>query len=283
MRDYKHVTVPKSYRTRTTRSVTKRIRAERHSVRADDPSGGLTGALVKLVVVVMIAAAGFLGWQAYRTVMHAELFVIAGIDVRGAKELGERDLKELVNVFSGQNIFRVDLEAAARQARANPWVEEVRIHRRLPNRITMVFTERVAGFILETNTGRYLMDKSGVVLEKIAGAGASGRRLPVIAIRGVRALPGETVTAEALADAHLLIDEIESRGGWQVADMTVHADSRDSIAVTYAGRVFKMGSGRYGEKLRRLAEVMADVTNRGIEIAYVDLRPERQAAVMVRK
>ena len=65
--------------------------------------------------------------------------------------------------------------------------------------------------------------------------------------------------------------------------MTVKADSPESLSVVYAEHEFKIGSGRYGEKLRRLAEVMADVKERGLEIAYVDLRPERQAAVMVKK
>jgi cell division septal protein FtsQ len=53
--------------------------------------------------------------------------------------------------------------------------------------------------------------------------------------------------------------------------------------VFYAEHEFKIGSGRYGEKLRRLAEVMADVKERGLEISYVDLRPERQTAVMPKK
>ena len=63
--------------------------------------------------------------------------------------------------------------------------------------------------------------------------------------------------------------------------MTVKADSPESLTVVYAEHEFKIGSGRYGEKLRRLAEVMADMKERGLEIAYVDLRPERQTAVMV--
>jgi len=43
----------------------------------------------------------------------------------------------------------------------------------------------------------------------------------------------------------------------------------------------RIGAGNYGEKLRRLGEVMADVRQRGVQFAYVDLRSERQASVMV--
>jgi len=283
MRDYKYVTVPKSYRGNARRAAVKRVRVDRPYALANRTSGGLTSALLKLVIVIMIASAGFLAWQGYRVIMHADLFVISGVDVKGVKQLGERELKGIVSAFTGQNIFRVDLAAAVRRALANPWVEEVRIHRRLPNRITMVFTERVATHILESGSGRYLMDRSGAVIEKVAQENAADWQLPVIAIHGVRPHPGEPITAGSLTEAMQLIDEIAARGGWRAADVTVKADTPDALAVVYAGHVFKMGSGRYGEKLRRLAEVMADMKDRGAEIAYVDLRPERQAAVMIRK
>ncbi len=215
--------------------------------------------------------------------MHADVFVISGVDMQGIKQLREEDLKEIAAVFTGQNIFRVDIDTAVRRARANPWVKEVRIYRKLPNRITMVFAERIPFAVLDTGTARYLMDEGGVVIERLAKERAAAWPLPVIAIRDYHARPGEQVNTQGLAEAMTLIAEIAARGGWQPADVTVKADSPDSLSVVYAEHEFKIGSGRYSEKLRRLAEVMADVQQRGQEIAYVDLRPERQAAVMVKK
>jgi cell division septal protein FtsQ len=95
---------------------------------------------LRLLVIAVIAAGCWLGWQAYRVVTHAELFQIAGVDVKGVRQLGEADLKNIVGAFTGQNIFRVDLDAAVRRANANTWVKSVRIYRRLPNRISMVVT-----------------------------------------------------------------------------------------------------------------------------------------------
>lgn len=239
--------------------------------------------LLTASTVLVIIAGGFLAWQGYHAIMHADLFVISGVDVKGVKQVSEADLKGIAGIFSGQNIFRVDVDAAARRARLNPWVKEVRIYRRLPNRITMVFTERVPSFVLDAGTGRYLLDSEGVVIEGLGRDHAGEWPLPVIAIHNCRTRPGEQVIAEALPDAMQLIAEIAARGGWQMADVTVKADSPDALAVVYGGYQFKIGSGRYGEKLRRLAEIMADVKERGLEIAYVDLRPERQAAVLVKK
>ncbi|MGE5172371.1 MAG: cell division protein FtsQ/DivIB [Betaproteobacteria bacterium] len=238
--------------------------------------------LLKVVAVIMITAGGVLAWQGYRALMHADMFVVSGVDAQGVKQLREEDLKEIAAVFTGRNIFRVDIGTAVRRAYANPWVKEARIYRKLPNRITMVVVERIPFAVLDTGTARYLMDEEGMVIERLAKERAAAWPLPVIAIRGYHARPGEQVNTEGLAEAMMLIAEIAARGGWQPADVTVKADSPDSLSVVYADYEFKIGSGRYGEKLRRLAEVMADVKQRGLEIAYVDLRPERQAAAMVK-
>lgn len=283
MRDYKNVRVPKSYRSGARRTTVKRVNAGRASVQPRRSGSGLTGIVMAAVVIIVIAAGGFGAWQCYGVIMHADIFMISGVDVKGVKQLREEDLKDIAAVFTGQNIFRVDINAAMRKAAANPWVKESRIYRKLPNRITMVFTERVPYAVLDTGSARYLMDEDGMVIERLAKEHVPEWPLPVIVIRDYHARPGEQVAAAGMAEARALIDEIAARGGWKPADVTVKADSPDSLSVVYAEHEFKIGSGRYSEKLRRLAEVMADVKQRGLEIAYVDLRPERQAAVMVRK
>ncbi len=140
----------------------------------------------------------FLAWHGYRASIQADMFVVSGVDVKGVKHLSEKDLKEIAGMFKGQNIFRADIDAAVRRARANPWVKEARIYRRLPNRITMVFTERAPAVILDTGAERFLMDDEGMVIERLAKDGASAWPLPVVAIRGYRARPGEQVVAEGL-------------------------------------------------------------------------------------
>jgi len=277
MKDYKNLKVHKSYRARENRTYVKRTYGSRALPR---PS---TGALFKIVTFIMLASTGFLLWQAYQAMMRADIFVVAGVDVKGVKRLGERDIREIVAIFTGQNIFRVDLAAAVKRAEGNPWIREARIYRRLPNRITMVFTERVPTTILETNTGRYLMDEEGMVLERLPKDQTSVWPLPVVAIKDCRVQIGENVTADGLPEAVQLINEIAARGGWKVSELTIKADSPDSLTAVYAGYQFKIGHGRYSQKLRRLAEIMADVKDRRLEIAYIDLRPERQAAVMVKK
>ena len=281
MRDYKNVKVPRSYRDSSNRSTMKRLSVGRATGRARTGGTGIKHVVLQIITVVLIAAGGLLAWKAYQTLLHAEMFQIAGVDVTGAKQVSQADLREIAGVFTGQNIFRVDLEASVRRARANPWVKDVRIYRRLPNRISMVVTERVAFALLDTGTARYLMDNDGLVIEKIAREDASVQ-LPIVAIKENRVRPGEQMTFEGMAESLTLIAEIAERGGWRMNEVTIKAGSPETLSVLYADHEFKIGTGNYAEKLRRLAEILSDGTQRGLELAYVDLRPERQAAVMVK-
>ncbi len=281
MRDYKNVKVPRSYRSKSNRVTVKRVGNGRVAGRTRTGGAGIKQITLQIITIVLIAAGGWLGWQAYQTLLHAEMFQIAGVDVKGVKQVSEAELREIAGVFTGRNIFRVDLETAVRRVRANPWVKDVRIYRRLPNRISMEVTERAAFALLDTGAGRYVMDNDGVVIDKIVNGNASAWQLPVVAVRDYRARAGEQVTSEVMAEALMLITEIAERGGWPLREVTIKAVSPESLSVLYADHEFKIGAGNYAEKLSRLAEILSDGKQRGLEIAYVDLRPERQAAVMV--
>ena len=118
MRDYKNVKVPRKYRASSNRVTVKRAAVNRIAGRSGSGAGGARSTALKFLVIAVIAAGCWLGWQAYCIVTHAEMFQIAGVDVKGVRQLGEADLNNIVGAFTGQNIFRVDLDAAVRRANA---------------------------------------------------------------------------------------------------------------------------------------------------------------------
>jgi cell division septal protein FtsQ len=282
MRDYKNVKVPRSYRSSSNRKRVKRIAVGRGAGQSRTMGRGIKEVALKIIVVVLIAAVCWATWQAYKTLLHAEMFQIEGVDIKGAQHVSETELRKIAGVFTGQNIFSADLAGSIERARENPWVKDVRINRRLPNRISMVVTERKAFAVLDTGAKKYVMDSDGLVISRIAGKDASAWQLPIVAIKNRRVRTGEQVASEGAVAALTLLAEIDERGGWQLQDMKIKAASPESISVLYADHEFKLGTGNYPEKLRRLAEIMADGTQRGLEIASVDLRPERQAAVTLK-
>ncbi len=281
MRDYKNVKVPRSVRRVTNRRQGKRAVAG--APRKERRPGEVRRLAQAALVLLLIAAGTALVWRGWYEVTRTNGFVIAGVDFQGVKNLSDAELRSMAALFTGRNIFRVNLEDAAQQVQTDPWVQDVRIHRSLPNRISVVLTERTPAAILVSGDGRYLMDDAGVVIARIRKGEDDRWPLPQVSIMGCRARPGDPVTAEALPDAMALIQAIIARGGWQPAGVLVRADTPRSISVVYGGKVFKFGTAPYDEKFRRLGEIVPDLEQRKIDFLSMDLRPERQVAVQVRK
>jgi cell division septal protein FtsQ len=281
MRDYKNVTVPRKYRT-TSRTRTVNRRTDIGPVRKKKTAGRLREVFTVAVGIAVTAVLCYGGWAGYRWMTTAAIFQIAGIDVRGTHHVSDDDIRQMAASFDGQNVFLVDIDAAARRAAANPWVRDVRIERKLPNRISMVFEERAPRAVLHAANGAFLMDSEGIAIIPVRQGDPLAAALPAISVQGVRASLRQPVAADALPAALRLLDELAIRGGWDLAAVTIRAESPETIAVVYAGHEFRLGSGSYPEKLRRLGEIVSDMNRRGLDYAYVDLRPTRQAAVMVR-
>lgn len=277
MRDYKNVKVPRRYRTAGKKASTKR--ATVGTVRGRKRGGRIRDAATTALSVLLTIALCYGGWAGYRWLTTAEIFKVAGVDVTGTVRTTNEDIRSVAGQFTGRNIFRVDIAGAAREAAANPWVRDVRIERRLPNRIHMIFEERTQRAVLQAANGRYLMDREGVVIVPVREAAEAAAGLPTIVINHLRAARREAVDSEALMPAVELLDELALRGGWDLGSVTIRAGTPETIAVRYAGREFRMGRGNYAEKLRRLGEIVSDMNRRGLDYAYIELRPERQAAV----
>ena len=280
MRDYKNVKVPRRYRSTSNRTVVRRVEIGPGRKKR---SGSVKETVGAVLTALMTAALCYGGWEGYQWFTHAEMFTIAGVDVKGVRSMGDEDIRAVATMFTGQNIFRVDLGDATRRVLADPWVRDVRIERRLPNRISIFVTERVPKAVLQASNGKYLIDGEGVVMAPVRSGSAGAPPLPVIALRDCRAVPREPVTTGAVTEALVLLEELAARGGWDAAGVTVKADSAETVTIVYADHEFRIGSGKYNEKLRRMGEIVADMRQRGLAYTYVELRPERQAAVMVAK
>lgn len=278
MRDYKNVKVPRKYRTASARVTARRVRAAPAARR----SGGQAGVLTKILMVIAIAAGCYGGWLGYKWFVESDTFQIAAVDVQGVRRLGEQDLNIFVDAFKGQNIFLVDLDLVAKRAAEHPWIKDVRIYRRLPNRISVQITERAPFALLDTGRGIYIIGEDGMVLERLSKQ-AESLGMPIISAHIHEALKGREIDDQAVQSSILLLKELAVRGGWRIGDVRVRSDTPESISVLYAGKEFKLGSGNYEEKFRRLSEITSDLKRRGLDFAYVDLRPERQAAVMIKK
>jgi cell division protein FtsQ len=131
-----------------------------------------------ITVVALAAAAGalFLG---YRWLTDSPRFALAGVDVRGTRELEQADVERAVRPAVGENLFRIPLAAIERRLRAEPWVAEVAVSRRLPDHLVVEIDEHRPAAVVDLD-GLYLADASGRVFKRVDLARGEAVGLPVV-------------------------------------------------------------------------------------------------------
>lgn len=91
-------------------------------------------------------------------------FAVNEILVMGRKEISEDELLSHLGIRAGTPIFAVDLEGAQHLLHQISWVEEVRVSRRLPDKIIVTLKEREPAALWQYKKKISLIDSKGVVI-----------------------------------------------------------------------------------------------------------------------
>lgn len=167
-----------------------RIRARRIEVRR----GAARRRLQRLVDAAVVAAVA-LGFLA---ALWSPLLDVDEVRVQGAASTGAETVLERAGIGVGDPLLSVDLGRVGARVAALPWVQEVRLHRRLSGAVTIDVRERTPVAALSTGSAALLVDREGRVLGPREGSGA-GPVPTLLGVEGSRA-PGQFLD-DASADA----------------------------------------------------------------------------------
>ena len=95
----------------------------------------------------------------------SELFNICEIEIIGNEQVSQNQILELSEIKIGDNIFLCNQIKTKNNLRNNPYVEEIKIIRKLPDKIQIQIAEKQKAYIIELNTGYAYIDNQGYVLE----------------------------------------------------------------------------------------------------------------------
>lgn len=119
---------------------------------------------ISLIVLGWCGAVGVL-FGGYLAVTMLPLFEVREITIHGAlTTLKADDLRALVGVEPGTNLFRVSIADIQRRVRTHPWVGEVAVRRKLPHTLWVYVAERIPTALLNLQ-GLYLVDDVGVIFK----------------------------------------------------------------------------------------------------------------------
>ncbi len=141
-----------------------------------------------LVVLLVVYATG----RAFALVTEAPALRISHVAVHGHHHLRPADVLSRVRMLDGQNIVRVDLEAARRRLLGSPWIAEATLRRQLPATIEIEITERQPVALARMGRGALqLIAGDGMVLGPV-GSAQAGVDLPIA--DGLTPVPGRSLS-----------------------------------------------------------------------------------------
>lgn len=93
------------------------------------------------------------------------MFNIQEVEVIGNKQVSKEELVSLSGININDNIFKISNIKTAGNVKQNAYVNEVKIHKVIPNKIKIEVTERQPSYMLEYGNGYVYVNNQGYMLE----------------------------------------------------------------------------------------------------------------------
>lgn len=213
------------------------------------------------------------------------LFQGSIIEVEGNTALSDEKAIALSGIQLGDNFFYADTWGAKKSLRQNPFVEEVQIRRNLPNKLTIVITERRSVGYIVTPDGYVQVGEDGRLLA--IQQSLSNYGLPVISGVELSELPsiGGFIQNEKLKQALEVLQHCDQSLLNNIAELNV---GQEYYILAYTNQKLEVrlgGLDHIEQRLQDLNQILTSVVGTQIaadQILYIDLRYEGQPVIKLR-
>ena len=181
--------------------IQRKQRREPRAVRRGSFSGPLMFAVVIVAVIFVMSV----------------FFRVSDVQVRGNVHYEAEEIIRACAIEEGDNLFFFDRIAAVSRALSKlPYIEDIAVERKLPNRVIITVEESTALAYLELGEEQWTLDHRCKVLGK-AAEGETETLIPVVGIRPGTLMIGEQMQTESKNVAPVdylaaILDQIEARG-----------------------------------------------------------------------
>lgn len=178
--------------------------------------------LIRLATVAAIVLALVLAMFVFFRVEH--------IEVSGADQYTAWDISQASGIKEGDGLFSLSLPGAAARIKELPYVKDVRLGIKLPNKVMIEITEvRVTYAIKAQDDHWWLMDSSGQIVQK-AEAGTQDNYTKILGVHILNPKVGQQAVAQETSGY-----EVDAEGN--TIPITVTAGKRLSTALHIADQL----------------------------------------------
>lgn len=164
-------------------------------------------------------------------------FQVSKIDVTGDTRYTSEQLIKSTGVKQGDNMFFLDTKQIAADLKDEyPYLDTVKLRRKLPSTLQIEVSDRTAALSIEQN-GKYLiLDMSGKVLEKTKSAAKGTAKVTGVPMKGLHV--GDTVDEDKYGKAASVMKllELTEQYGMKKHIKTIDVEKAYDVRVTYDKR-----------------------------------------------
>ncbi len=177
----------KGVSSKATNWIHARARSVRHGHQPRTVALGIFSGLFSTILLGLWLS-GYLGDTYGAGIRFAENRLLAvgfGVDhinVAGARRTSEAEVRKVLGVEKGELVFAIDLDAARARVESLGWVRQASVTRLLPNRISVVITERTPYAVWQSNQSFSIVNAAGARIEPTDTVSYAG--LPLIVGKG---------------------------------------------------------------------------------------------------
>ncbi|MFA7202418.1 MAG: FtsQ-type POTRA domain-containing protein [Candidatus Caldatribacteriota bacterium] len=139
---------------------------------------------------------GFVGWSFFSFIFTFFWFDIKEINIEGNYYTSNETIIKQGRLDKHINLFLFDVEASGLDILKNPWIADVYIKKRPPNRLSVKIIERKPEVLLYNNEVFYLISEEGVIL---SASGQSDNEHGLYIVTGLdikNNIPGKKIDIE---------------------------------------------------------------------------------------
>lgn len=111
-------------------------------------------------------------------------FNIKKIVIKNNKHYSSKEIIQIININDKTNIFKVTKYKLLNSLKQLPYIEDIKINRKLPNNMVITIKERTSKYLAHNKeTGQYIrLSKDGIILEVVKRAEAKENEMLVFGI-----------------------------------------------------------------------------------------------------
>lgn len=158
--------------------------------------------------------------------MMSPLFDLSEVQVLNNEKLSSETIVSLSELNIGENIYKVTKRKLINKIKQNPYIESVKIERKLPNKIAITIKERKPTYMLEYANSYVYINNQGYILE------ISEQRLECPIIMGYTTKedsikPGNRLNEEDLEKLSVVLKIVETANGNEIGNLITRINIAD--------------------------------------------------------